>query len=151
MAINIVAKNRKAWHDYEIIEKFEAGISLLGSEVKALRAGRANLKESFVKIIKGEAFLMQAHISYLDTTNPYFKPDPRRARKLLLHKKQIEKLETKASKEGLTIVALSIYFNKRNFAKVSIALAKGKKLHDKRETLKKKTQEREVKIALKNY
>ncbi len=144
-----VARNKKAFHDYEILEKFEVGIELKGSEVKAIRAGRVQLKESFVKIVKGEAFLFNAHISHFETTNPHFKPDERRPRKLLLHKKEILKLQEKVQRDGLAIVALSIYFNKRNFAKVSIALAKGKKLHDKRETLKRKQAEKDSKQAMK--
>ncbi len=150
MKSKTVARNKKAFHDYEILEKYEAGISLKGSEVKALRASRVNLKDSFVKIIKGEAFLMNTHISYTDTTNPHFKPDETRARKLLLHKKEIDKLALKTTKEGLTIVPLSIYFNRKNIAKVQIALAKGKKLHDKRETLKRKEADKEAKRAMRD-
>jgi len=145
-----VARNKKAYHDYEIFDKYEAGIELKGSEVKALRAGRVNLKDSFVKIIKNEAFLMNAHISYFETTNPHFKPDERRARKLLLHRKEINKLIEKTAQEGLTIVPLSIYFNHKNLAKVQIALAKGKKLHDKRETLKRKEADREAQRAIRD-
>ncbi len=146
-----VARNKKAFHDYEILEKFEAGISLQGSEVKALRASRVNIKDSFVKIIKNEAFLMNAHVSYFETTNVHFKPDERRPRKLLLHKKQINKLLEKVMREGSTIVPLSIYFNHKNLAKVQIALAKGKNLHDKRQTLKKKEADRAARAAMKNY
>jgi len=146
-----VARNKKAYHDYEILEKFEAGLSLQGSEVKALRAGRVNLKDSFVKIIKNEAFLMNAHISYFETTNAHYKPDERRPRKLLLHKKQIVKLMQKSATEGLAIVPLSLYFNHKNLAKVQIALAKGKKLHDKRETLKKRQADRDASSAMKQY
>jgi len=146
-----VARNKKAFHDYEILEHYEAGIALEGSEVKALRASRVNLKDSFVKIIKNEAYLMNAHISYFETTHAHFRPDERRARKLLLHRKEIDKLIGKTTKDGLTIVPLSIYFNKKNIAKVQIALAKGKKLHDKRETLKKKQADREASSAMKSY
>ena len=146
-----VARNKKAYHDYEILEKFEAGLSLQGSEVKALRSGRVNLKDSFVKIIKNEAFLMNAHISYFETTNAHYKPDERRPRKLLLHKKQIVKLMQKSATEGLAIVPLSLYFNHKNLAKVQIALAKGKKLHDKRETLKKRQADRDASSAIKQY
>ncbi len=147
----IIAKNKKAFFDYEILEKYEAGIVLEGSEVKAIRQGRVNLKDSFVRIIKGEPFLLNAHISHLDTTNPYFKPDERRARKLLLHKKEIDKLLGKVTKEGLTIVPLSIYLNHKNLVKVEIALAKGKKLHDKRETIKRREADREARAAIKKY
>ncbi|NPA81699.1 MAG: SsrA-binding protein SmpB [Epsilonproteobacteria bacterium] len=151
MGRKIIAKNKKAFFDYEILEKYEAGIVLEGSEVKAIRQGRVNLKDSFVRIIKGEPFLLNAHISYLDTTNPYFKPDERRARKLLLHRKEIDKLLGKVTKEGLAIVPLSIYLNDKNLVKVEIALARGKKLHDKRETIKKREAEREAKAAIKKY
>lgn len=146
-----IARNKKAYHDYEIMDDFEAGVVLKGSEVKAIRRGRVNLKDSFVKIIKGEAFLLNAHISYLDTTNPHYKPDERRERKLLLHTREIDKLFAKSSVDGLSIVPLSLYLNARNLVKIKIALAKGKKLHDKREDLKKKTADREAKTAMKNH
>jgi SsrA-binding protein len=147
----IIAKNRKAYHDYEILEKFEAGIVLQGSEVKALRAKRANLNDAFCRFIKGELYLMNAHIAHLETTNRNFARDTRSPRKLLLHKKELDKLFIKVNKSGNTIVPLTIYFNKRNIAKVTIALSKGKQLHDKRETLKRKTQLREAQQAMKNY
>jgi SsrA-binding protein len=150
MAINIIAQNKKAKHDYEILEKYEAGIVLQGSEVKALRAKRANLNDAFCRFIKGELYLMNAHISHLDTANRHFTKDERAPRKLLLHKKELNKLYGKISKDGLTIVPLMIYFNERNLVKVSIALAKGKKLHDKRETLKRRTLDREAAQAIKN-
>ncbi len=146
-----ITKNKKAYYNYEILEKFEAGIVLQGSEVKALRARRANLNDAFCRFIKGELYLMNAHIAHLDTTNRNFARDTRSPRKLLMHKKELDKLFGKITKDGMTIVPLSIYFNKRNLAKVSIALAKGKKQHDKRETLKRKTQLREAQQAMKNY
>ncbi len=151
MSINIVSKNKKAYHDYEILEKFEAGIVLQGSEVKALRAKRANLNDAFCRFIKGELHLMNAHIAELETTNRAYSRDTRSPRKLLLHKKELNKLYEKVQKDGLTIVPLMIYFNERNFAKLSIAIAKGKQLHDKRETLKRRTQMREAQQAMKNY
>ena len=134
-----VARNKKAFHDYEILEKLEAGIVLQGSEVKAIRQGRVNLKDSFVKIIKGEAFLLNAHISHLSTANLNYAPNERAPRKLLLHMKQLRKWDMKVAKDGLTIVPLEI------------ALARGKNEHDKRESLKEKDAQREAKIALKNY
>lgn len=149
--MKIVAKNKKAFFDYEILEKYEAGVVLSGSEVKSIRAGRVNLKDSFIKIVKGEAFLFHAHISHLQTTHAFFKPNERRERKLLLHRKEIDKLLGKISQEGLTLVSLMLYFNKRNKVKIEIALAKGKNLHDKRETLKRKILDREAQMALKNY
>lgn len=149
--MKIVAKNKKAFFDYEILEKYEAGVVLSGAEVKSIRAGRANLKDSFIKIVKGEAFLFHAHISHLQTTHAFFKPNERRERKLLLHRKEIDKLLGKITQEGLTLVPLMLYFNKRNKVKIEIALAKGKNLHDKRETLKRKILDREAQMALKNY
>jgi len=149
MAINVIVKNKKAYHDYEILEKYEAGIVLLGSEVKALRAKRANLSDAFCRFIKGELHLINTHIAHLDTTNANFASDSRTPRKLLLHKKELDKLFGKVGCEGLTIVPLMIYFNERNRAKVSIGLAKGKQLHDKRQDLKKKTLDREAQQAMK--
>ena len=147
----LVFKNKKAGHDYFILDTYEAGIVLEGSEVKTAREGIVNLKYSFVRIIKDEVFLLNAHISHLSTTHTTFRPDERRARKLLLNRKEIEKIHSKVSKDGVTIVALKLYFNKRNMIKVQIATAKGKKLHDKREDLKRKTMQRETAQALKNW
>ncbi len=146
-----IARNKKAYHDYEILDTFEAGIELKGSEVKAIRGGRVNLKDSFVKIIKGEAYLFGMHVSHIKTANIHFAPAERRDRKLLLHKREIEKLEKKVNRDGLTIVGLSIYFNSRNMVKLKIALAKGKALHDKREDLKKKDAKREAQRAMKDF
>ncbi|ANE32732.1 SsrA-binding protein SmpB [Campylobacter hyointestinalis] len=146
-----LARNKKAFHDYTILETFEAGIVLKGSEVKALRAGRANLKDSFVRIIRGEIFLLNAHISHLNTTNMHFKPDERAPRKLLMHRRQIDKLFGQVSTEGLTIVALSLYLSGKNIVKVTVALAKGKNLHDKREAIKKKEANLEARAAIKRY
>ena len=149
--MKIIATNKKALYDFFILEKYEAGIELVGSAVKSIRAGRVNLKDSFVKIVNGEAFLFQAHISVLDTTNRYYKPDEKRPRKLLLHRKEIDKLFGKSQVGGMSIVALKLYFNKRNKAKLEIALAKGKNLHDKRESLKEKIQNREIAQTLKEF
>ena len=148
---NLVFKNRKAFHDFTILETLEAGIVLEGSEVKAIRDGRINLKDSFVRIIKGEVFLLNMHISHLSTTHTTYRPDEKKDRKLLLHSKQIDKIYTKVTKDGITIVALKLYFNDKNMVKVQIATAQGKKLHDKREDLKAKTMLRETQQALKNY
>lgn len=123
---------------------------LTGSEVKAIRAGRVNIKDSFVKIVKNEAFVFNMHISHLDTTT-LFAPDARRDRKLLLHKKEINKLFAKVSREGLALVPTVMYFSHKNLVKIKIALAKGKKQYDKRETLKKQDQTRSIAQALKNY
>ena len=147
----VIAKNKKAFFDYEILQTLESGIALLGSEVKSIRAGRVNLKDSFVRIVRGEAFLFNAHISFLETTFTHFKPNERRERKLLLHRSEIDKLFGSVSKEGLSIVPLSMYLNKRNRIKLSIALVRGKKLYDKRESIKKKTHEREARANMKDY
>jgi len=148
--IKVIAKNRKARHEYEILEKYEAGIVLQGNEVKALRNNRVNISDAYCRFIKGELWLLNAHIGHMDTTNKHYARDERAPRKLLLHKRELHKLFGKVSKEGLTIVPLMLYFNEKNRAKVSIALARGKKLHDKRETLKRRTMEREAAKAMKN-
>lgn len=148
---SLVFKNKKAWHDYHILDTYEAGISLQGSEVKAIREGRVNLKDTHIRIIKDEVFLLNMHISHLSTAHTTFRPNERRDRKLLLHRKEIEKLHTKVTKDGITIVALKLYFNKKNIVKVLIATAQGKKLHDKREDMKRKTMQRETQQTLKNW
>jgi len=148
---NLVFKNKKAFHDFTILETLEAGIMLEGSEVKAIRDGRVNLKDSFIRIIKGEVFLLNMHISHLSTTHTTYRPDERKDRKLLLHSKQIDKLYVKVTKDGITIVPLKLYFNDKNMVKVQIATAQGKKLHDKREDMKAKTMLRETQNILKNY
>ncbi|EAJ5540301.1 SsrA-binding protein SmpB [Campylobacter coli] len=149
--MKVIARNKKALFDYSIIERFESGVVLKGSEVVALRAGRANLKDSLVRIIKGELFLLNAHISHLSTTHSYYKHEERAARKLLMHRKQIDKLLGKVSIEGYTLVVLELYFNHKNKVKATLALAKGKNLHDKRESLKKKQADMEARSAMKNY
>lgn len=146
-----IAKNKKAYHDYFIEEKFEAGIVLKGSEVKGLRAHRCNLKDSFIRFVKNEPHLFNAHIGRLDTTHYFYGHEERATRKLLLHKKQTAKLLKAVERDGYTIVPLSIYFNDRNIAKVQIAIAKGKQLHDKRHDLKEKDQKRDIERAMKDY
>lgn len=146
---NLVFKNRKAFHDFTILETLEAGIMLEGSEVKAIREGRINLKDSFVRIIKGEVFILNMHISHLSTTHTTYRPDERKDRKLLLHSKQIAKLYSKVTKDGITLIATKLYFNDKNMIKVEVATAQGKKLHDKREDLKAKTMQRETQQILK--
>ncbi|MDD2886611.1 MAG: SsrA-binding protein SmpB [Aliarcobacter sp.] len=146
---NLVFKNRKAFHDFTILETLEAGIMLEGSEVKAIREGRINLKDSFVRIIKGEVFILNMHISHLSTTHTTYRPDERKDRKLLLHAKQIAKLYAKVTKDGITLIATKLYFNDKNMIKVEVATAQGKKLHDKREDLKAKTMQRETQQILK--
>lgn len=147
MTQKLVAKNRKAFHDYEILDRFEAGMVLLGTEVKALREHRVNLKDSFARVSNGEVWLENCHISPYSHGNMQ-NHDPLRPRKLLLHKREIDKLAGDTVKSGLTIVPLSIYF-KGGKAKVEIGLARGKKLHDKRETARRKAIDREIESELK--
>ena len=138
----VVAENRKARFNYEIGEKFEAGISLTGTEVKSLRGGRSSIAESYVTEEGGEAWLVNADIPEYASGNR-FNHERKRPRKLLLHKRQINKLIGAVEREGMTLVPLKLYFNEKGRAKVELALAKGKKLHDKRETEKKRSWERE--------
>lgn len=146
-----IAKNKKAYFDYYIEEKFEAGLVLQGSEVKGIRAKRVNLKDSFIRFVKGEAVLFNAHIGRLETTHHYYTHEERGSRKLLLHKKQIQKLKKAVEQDGYTIVPLQLYFNDRNLVKIQIAIAKGKQLHDKRHDLKEKDMKRDIERAMKDY
>jgi SsrA-binding protein len=138
----VVADNRKARFNYEIGESFEAGIVLTGSEVKSLRAGKATIAESYADAKNGEIWLINANIPEYQQAGRS-NHAPKRPRKLLLHEREINKLAGAVDREGMTVVPLKLYFNERGRAKVEIALAKGKKLHDKRETLKKRSWERE--------
>jgi SsrA-binding protein len=140
--VRVIATNRKARHEYHILETYEAGIALLGPEVKSLRAGRVSLSEAYAQIQNEEAFLLQLHISPYDQANR-FNVDPMRTRKLLLHKKQIRRLVGKTEEKGLTLIPLRIYFRGAH-AKVEIALARGKKLYDKRQSLARKDAQREM-------
>jgi SsrA-binding protein len=140
--LRIIADNRKARFNYEIGEVFEAGISLTGSEVKSLRAGRASIAESYADSRGGDIWLVNANIpEYLQAGR--FNHAPKRPRRLLLHKRQIYKLSGAVEREGMTLVPLKLYFNEKGRAKVELALARGKKLHDKRETEKKRSWDRE--------
>ncbi len=140
-------ENRKAFHDYEILEKLEAGIVLQGAEVKSLREGNASLKEAFARPENGEIFL---HNMYIAPYQPALeKPPVRRRRKLLLHASQIRRWSKQVAEKGLTIVPLSVYFNEKGLAKVELALARGKTLADKREALKKRQIQREIEQRLK--
>jgi SsrA-binding protein len=143
----LIAQNRKARHDYFIEQKYEAGLSLQGWEVKSLRAGRAQLKEGYVVIDHGEAFLVGAHFSPLPQTSTHFTANPTRSRKLLLHAAEIEKLIGAVERKGYTVVPLQLYW-KRGRAKLEIALARGKQAHDKREDIKKRDSDREMQRAL---
>jgi len=144
----VICVNRRARHDYFIEETYEAGIVLRGSEVKSLRAGKANLADSYARIMRGECILLNAHINPYDAAS-VFNHEPTRTRKLLLHKREILRLSGKVREKGLTLVALRLYF-KNGRAKVELGLARGKKLYDKRETLRKKAALREVERSLKS-
>ena len=140
--IKVIAENRKAYHDYFIDEKFETGIVLSGTEVKSLRAGKVNLKDSYVQVKEGEIFLIGVHISPYEQGNR-FNLDPMRTRKLLMHKSEILKLRSQLEQKGLTLVPLEVYLKGR-LVKVEVGLARGKKLYDKREAIAKKDQRREA-------
>ena len=146
-SVKIVSNNKKAYHEYFVLEKFEAGIELVGTEVKSIRAGRINLKESWCMIKHGELFVNGMHISPYEQGN-IFNKDPFRVRKLLMHRKEIDRLFGKIKQEGLTLIPTSVYF-KNSRVKVEIGLCKGKNLHDKRETLAKKQAARDIDRALK--
>lgn len=148
MENTVVATNRKAFHEYHILETFEAGIQLKGSEVKSIRESKASLKQSYVLIRKGEAWLRGAHIAAYSHTG-FEGHDPVRNRKLLLHKREIDKINSKLAEKGLTAVPTKLYF-KGGFIKLEFGLAKGKKLHDKRDTKKKRDVERDIQRALTN-
>jgi SsrA-binding protein len=146
-AEKLIADNRKAGHDFHLLEQFEAGVVLVGTEVKAIREGRANLRDSFVKMEGGAAYLLNVHIGQY-SHGGYATHDPMRSRKLLLHKGELNKLLGKTAEKGLTIVPVKMYF-KNGRVKVTIALAKGKKIYDKRETIKRREAERETRAAVK--
>ena len=149
MAEKLICQNRKAWHNYFIEDKYEAGISLLGSEVKSLREGKVNLGDSYGDIKRGEVFLVDAHISPYPQANR-LNHDPLRTRKLLLHKREIQRLIGKVQERGFTLIPLRLYFSNGK-VKVELGLGKGKKLFDKRETLKRKTMEREMERGRKGF
>lgn len=144
----VVSDNRQARHRYEILETYEAGIALRGSEVKSIRAGKVNLRDGFAQLRDGEVWLHNVHISPHSSTNQAYNHDPRRIRKLLLRKDEIRKLIGKVEEKGLTLVPLKMYL-KRGYVKINLALVRGKKLHDKREDLKRKQAKREIERALK--
>ncbi|MCJ8282422.1 MAG: SsrA-binding protein SmpB [Rivularia sp. ALOHA_DT_140] len=146
----VIADNRQARYLYEILETYEAGVQLTGTEVKSIRAGKTNLQDGYALIRDSEAWLLNVHISPYNASGQYFNHEPRRNRKLLLHKDEILKLIGKTEQQGLTLVPLKMYL-KGGWVKVSIALARGKKIHDKRETIKKRQDQREMQRAMKNY
>ena len=144
----IIADNRKARHDYFVIETYEAGIELFGTEVKSLRAGGCNLKDSYCGVDGGELFALGVHISPYEQGN-IFNKDPLRPKKLLMHKREIMKLTGLVSREGYTLVPLSLYF-KGSYVKMAVGLCKGKKLYDKRDSMAKRDADRDIEKAMKN-
>ena len=138
----LIANNKKAYHDYFILEKYEAGIVLHGTEVKSLRMGKCSIKEAFIRVVDGEMFIYGMHISPYEKGN-IFNKDPLRVRKLLLHKKEIDKIFGRMKEQGITVVPVQVYFS-GSLVKVEIGLAKGKKLYDKRQDIAKKDQQREA-------
>jgi SsrA-binding protein len=144
----IVSDNRQARFQFEILETYEAGIELAGTEVKSIRAGKVNLRDGFARIRNGEVMLMNVHISPHQMTNQVFNHDPRRTRKLLLHRQEIRKLIGKVEQKGLTLVPLKMYL-KRGWVKVDLGLARGKKLYDKRDDLKQRQDKRDMERAMK--
>jgi SsrA-binding protein len=145
---NLLAQNKKAYHDYNILETYEAGVALTGTEIKSVRAGKTTLRDGYARVRNGEAWLENVHITPYAEGNQ-FNVDPMRNRKLLLHKKEIRKLEVSLTEKGLTIVPLRMYL-KHGYAKVLIGVAQGKKNYDKRESLKRKDQERDIQRAMKD-
>ena len=146
--IKVIANNKKAYHDYFIEDKYEAGIELFGTEVKSVRQGSVNLKDSWVNIKDGEAFIMGMHISPYEKGN-IFNKDPLRVRKLLLHRREIDKLFGLVKQDGYSLIPTSLYL-KGSYVKLEVALAKGKKLYDKRETEAKKSAKRDIERAVKS-
>jgi SsrA-binding protein len=144
----IIAENRKARHDYFVVETYEAGIELFGTEVKSIRAGGVNLKDSYCDIDEGELFALGMHISPYEQGN-IFNRDPLRPKKLLMHKREIMKLTGLVSREGYTLVPLSLYF-KGSYVKMAVGLCKGKKLYDKRDSMAKRDADRDIEKAMKN-
>ena len=145
----IIAQNKKAWHDYFVDEKYEAGIALFGTEVKSIRAGAVNLKDSYCSVKNGELFMLGVHISPYEKGN-IFNREPRRERKLLMHKREIMKINGMLTQKGYTLVPLSLYFSGKN-VKVELGLCRGKKLYDKRDTIAKKEVNREIDRKMKEF
>lgn len=145
----VMADNRQARFTYEILDSYEAGIALKGTEVKSIRAGKVNLRDGYAQVKNGEVWLLNVHISPHNMTNQAYNHDPRRPRRLLLHKAEIRKLIGKVEEKGLTLVPLKLYL-KKGRVKVNIAIGRGKKLHDKRESLKQKQEKRDIARMMKN-
>ncbi len=146
--MNIIATNKKAYHNYEMVESFEAGISLLGSEVKSIREGRISLKDSYAEIRNGEVFLLQAHISPYEPANR-FNHEPLRERKLLLHRQEIKRLIGKIREKGYTLIPTKVMINEKGKVKIEISLAKGKKSYQKKQAIKERELDREMRAELK--
>ncbi len=146
--MRVIATNKKANFNYELLEKFEAGISLRGTEVKSIRQGKVSLKESYAEIKGGEAFLVNCHISTYESAS-YFNHDPRRERKLLLHRHEIKRLTGKIQEKGLTLVPTKVFFNDKGKVKIEVALAKGKRAYQKREAIRERDRDRELRAELK--
>lgn len=149
--MQVIANNKKAFFQYFIIEKIEAGIQLFGDEVKSLRTGKVSIQEAYAETNKGELYLINADIAVYEKTFYKSRSEAKRIRKLLVQKKDIKKLQGKVEREGMTLIPLKIYFNNKGLAKIEIAIAKGKKLYDKREDKKKKDWNIQQKRLLKNY
>ena len=145
----IIAQNKKAWHDYFVDEKYEAGIALFGTEVKSVRAGQVNLKDSYCSVKNGELFVLGMHISPYEKGN-IFNREPRRERKLLMHKREIMKINGMLTQKGYTLVPLSLYFSGKN-VKVELGLCRGKKLYDKRDSIAAKEVNREIDRKMKEF
>ena len=146
---SVVADNRKARHDYDIDERFEAGIVLTGSEIKSVRAGRVQLRGSYARVYNDEIYLYEAHISPYEQSGSYFNHEPTRPRKLLLHRREISRIDGLIRQKGMTLVPLKIYFKGRR-AKVELGVARGKKSYDKREDIAKRESQRDIERAMKS-
>lgn len=142
-------KNKKAWHEFEILERYTAGIRLQGSEIKSIRQGKASIKEAFCYFHKGELFVKQMHIAAYEKSEAFFGHEERRERKLLLRKDELRKIQKKVKTTGITIVPLRLFIGDRGFAKMEIGIVRGKKMHDKRKELKEKDLKREMERAKK--
>ena len=149
-AVKNIAVNKKAFHDYEIIEKYDAGIALVGSEVKSIREGRVSFKDSYVEIKSQEAFLVSTHIAPYSNAS-YNNHEPERVRKLLLHKQELKKLDRKIKTRGVTIVPLRMYLTPKGKVKLELALARGKRLYDKKQKIKEKDIQRDMDREMKRY
>lgn len=147
-SVKLVANNKKAYHEYFVLETYEAGIELFGTEVKSIRLGQCSIKESWIGIEKGEVYINAMHVNPYEKGN-IFNKDPLRVKRLLMHRSEIRKLQAKLQEKGLTLIPLKVYF-KGSLVKVEVGLCKGKKLYDKREALQKKDQKRDMERAMKD-